>query len=97
VEGYAGKFFVGYIINFNVVIKYTPIFASSACVILYMRRSHFGHIYNVKLQPCACKLRRVCLHVTSWEPLNAFSQNVILGNFTKICRNIATLVTVGQE
>jgi hypothetical protein len=92
-----GSFVVGYIFDFNIVIKSASILASSGCVILYIRQSDFWHIHNLKLQPGAYKLRLVCLHVTTREPHNGFSQNMILGRFTKACRNITTLVTIGQE
>jgi hypothetical protein len=34
----------------------------------------------------------VCPHITTWEPLNRFSWNFILGRFTKVCWNIPVLV-----
>jgi hypothetical protein len=39
----------------------------------------------------------LCLHKITREPLNEFSRNLILGSFTKLCRQIKILFKTRQQ
>jgi hypothetical protein len=65
------------------------LFSSILCTFAKLRNGTVSFVMSVRLF--------VCLHGTTWLPLDRFSCNLTFEGISKICRENSNIIKIGQE